>query len=103
MTLGGSQPLFKGWRQFLIPGGTLRGLPSSTNRAWISSESRATSKASLICLGNLGMVVYSQGDLGRAAKLTEEAVALLRELGSQRRRLYRTLQPRVDGPAPRRS
>jgi tetratricopeptide (TPR) repeat protein len=32
------------------------------------------------CLINLGMMVYSQGDLGRAAKLTEESVALLREL-----------------------
>jgi tetratricopeptide (TPR) repeat protein len=29
------------------------------------------------------MVVYSQGDLGRAAQLTEEAVALLRELGNR--------------------
>ena len=29
------------------------------------------------------MVVYSQGDLGRAAKLTEEAVAWFRELGAR--------------------
>jgi hypothetical protein len=29
------------------------------------------------------MLVYSQGDLGRAAKLTEECVALLRELGDR--------------------
>src|SRR5215204_536358 len=29
------------------------------------------------------MVVYSQGDLRRAAQLTEEAVVLLRELGSR--------------------
>ena len=35
------------WHLCLIPWGTLRGLPSSTKRAWISSESRATSKASL--------------------------------------------------------
>src|SRR5215211_5788567 len=35
------------------------------------------------CLNNLAMVVNSQGDLGRAAKLTEEAVALLRELGAR--------------------
>ena len=66
----------------LIPWGTLRGLPSSTNRAWISSESRATSKPRF-CLNNLAMMVYSQGDLGRAAQLTEESVALFRELGSR--------------------
>jgi tetratricopeptide (TPR) repeat protein len=36
-----------------------------------------------INLNNLAMVVYSQGDLGRAAQLTEEAVALLRELGNR--------------------
>jgi Tetratricopeptide repeat len=35
------------------------------------------------CLNDLGMVVYSQGDLGRAGKLTEEAVALQRELGTR--------------------
>jgi hypothetical protein len=29
------------------------------------------------------MVVYSQGDLGRAAQLTEEGVALFRELGNR--------------------
>jgi non-specific serine/threonine protein kinase len=29
------------------------------------------------------MVVYSQGDLGRATQLTEEGVALLRELGDR--------------------
>jgi hypothetical protein len=29
-------------------------------------------------LNNLAMVVYSQGDLGRSAQLTEESVALLR-------------------------
>ena len=29
------------------------------------------------------MVAYSQGDLGRAAQLTEEGVALLRELGAR--------------------
>jgi hypothetical protein len=32
------------------------------------------------CLTNLAMVARSQGDLGRAAMLTEEAVAVLREL-----------------------
>jgi hypothetical protein len=31
------------------------------------------------------MVVYSQEDLGRAAQLTEEAVALMRELGDKGR------------------
>jgi transposase len=36
-----------------------------------------------INLNNLAMVVYSQGDLGRAAQLTEEAVALFRELGAR--------------------
>src|SRR5215217_2293216 len=36
-----------------------------------------------INLNNLAMVVYSQGDLRRAAQLTEEAVVLLRELGSR--------------------
>src|SRR5919205_162534 len=35
------------------------------------------------CLNNLGMLVYSQGDLGRAAQLTEEAVVLHRELGTR--------------------
>jgi hypothetical protein len=35
------------------------------------------------CLNNLAMMVYSQGDLGRAAQLTEEAVALFRELGAR--------------------
>jgi tetratricopeptide (TPR) repeat protein len=35
------------------------------------------------CLNNLAMVVCSQGDLGRAAQLTEEAVALFRELGAR--------------------
>src|SRR5215204_5800612 len=35
------------------------------------------------CLNNLGMVVYSQGDLVRAAQLTEESVALHRELGNR--------------------
>jgi len=35
------------------------------------------------CLNNLAMVVYSQGDLERAAKLTEEAVGLQRELGAK--------------------
>ena len=35
------------------------------------------------CLNNLGMVVCSQGDLVRAAKLTEEGVALMRELGAR--------------------
>jgi non-specific serine/threonine protein kinase len=34
------------------------------------------------CLIRLGVVVYSGGDLGRAEKLTEEGVALLRELGA---------------------
>jgi non-specific serine/threonine protein kinase len=34
------------------------------------------------CLIDLAMLVYSQGDLGRAEKLTEEAVALCRELGN---------------------
>ena len=29
------------------------------------------------------MVVYYQDDLGRAAQLTEEAVALMRELGNK--------------------
>jgi hypothetical protein len=29
------------------------------------------------------MVVYSQDDLGRAGKLTEEAVALMREVGNK--------------------
>jgi len=36
-----------------------------------------------LAINNLGMVMYSQGDLGRAAQLTEEAVALLRELGAR--------------------
>jgi hypothetical protein len=35
------------------------------------------------CLNNLAKVVYSQGDLGRAALLTDEGVALLRELGAR--------------------
>jgi hypothetical protein len=35
------------------------------------------------CLNNLAMVARSQGDLGRAAKLTEEAIVVLRELGSR--------------------
>jgi Tfp pilus assembly protein PilF len=35
------------------------------------------------CLNNLAMLVCSQGALGRAAQLTEEAVALLRELGAR--------------------
>jgi hypothetical protein len=35
------------------------------------------------CLGNLGLVAIIQGDLVRAAKLTEEAVTLFRELGSR--------------------
>jgi tetratricopeptide (TPR) repeat protein len=35
------------------------------------------------CLNNLAMLVCSQGDLGRAAQLTEEAVALHRELGTR--------------------
>jgi len=34
-------------------------------------------------LGNLGLVMYSRGDLGRAAELTEEGVSLLRELGAE--------------------
>jgi hypothetical protein len=35
------------------------------------------------CLNNLAMMVYSQGDLGQAGKLIEEAVALQRELGTR--------------------
>jgi len=35
------------------------------------------------CLNNLAMMVCSQGDLGRAAQLTDEAVALQRELGTR--------------------
>ncbi len=35
------------------------------------------------CLNNVAMLVCSLGDLGRAAKLTEEAVALRRELGNR--------------------
>jgi hypothetical protein len=35
------------------------------------------------CLNDLGMVVYSQGDLRRAAQLTEEGVALVREMGAR--------------------
>ena len=35
------------------------------------------------CLGSVAMLVYSQGDLVRAAQLTEEAVALFRELGAR--------------------
>ncbi len=36
-----------------------------------------------INLNNLAMVVSSQGDLGRVAHLTEEAVVLFRELGAR--------------------
>jgi hypothetical protein len=36
-----------------------------------------------MCLSNLGLVMYSRGDLGRAAELTEEGVSLLRELGAE--------------------
>jgi tetratricopeptide (TPR) repeat protein len=35
------------------------------------------------CLNNLAMMVYSHGDLRRAAQLTEEAIALFRELGAR--------------------
>jgi hypothetical protein len=36
------------------------------------------------CLNNLAILVCSQGDLGRAALLTEESVALEQELGNRR-------------------
>ena len=55
------------------------------------------------CLNNLGMVVYSQGDLGRAAQLTEEGRRAIQGARSQSRRLYGSLQPGMDSPAPRRS
>jgi predicted ATPase len=55
------------------------------------------------CLNNLATMVYSQGDLGRAARLTESGSRAVQGAGYQRRRLYWSLQPGVDGPAPRRS
>ena len=55
------------------------------------------------CLNNLAMVVYSQGDLGRAASSPKRPSRCSGSWVTRGGRLYGTLQPGMDSPAPRRS